>query len=275
MDTTAIIQFIGIVLFTGSIQTDPGVHAILPRIGSTQTSISFVTGIENHKAVILYRKEDLLERSSTWKSSPAENKDWESITLDGEQVQFFTDADNGYPAVPTDLPRIGRGACTQFAVAPTLTANFLPSTSYRGAVAVFDIRGGRLDSCESKGPRADTRLFLRTENVLIISAKRPGELAKTITLDQDAVVFVANVPPVYLGDTAQHNHDPSQPHWGAYNDMLGRTCSAHPDPMHPVLATCDDPNVLTTAAYKNARNRPPSKGLGVILDPQCSNSQWP
>lgn len=275
MDTTAIIQFIGIVLFTGSIQTDPGVHAILPRIGSTQTSISFVTGIESHRAVILYRKEDLLERSSSWRSNPAINKDWEILDLDGEHVQFFTDADNGVPAVPGLLPRIGRGPCAQFAVAPTLTADFLPSTSYRGAVAVFDIREGRLDSCESKGPRADTRLFLRTENVLIISAKRPGERAKTVTLDQDAVVFVANVPPDYLSNNPQHNHDPSQPHWAAYNSMLGGTCSAEPDPMHPVLATCDDPNVLTTVAYKNARANPPSKGLGVILDPQCSNSQWP
>lgn len=276
MDTTAIIQFIGIVLFSSQIPGDPGAHAIMPRIGSTSTSISFVSGVEEHKAVILYRDDDLLEKSTAWRARPAPNNGWQYVELDGERVQFFSDADNPVPAVPALLPRVGAGICTSFAVAPTLAPEFLPSTSYKGAVAVFDFREGILDACESQGPRADTRLFLTTRDVLIISAKKAGERPKTITLDQDAVVFVVNVPLDYLSNNPQTvHHDTGHPHWAAYNDMLGGTCTARPKESETPLTSCDVRNAFTTAAYEEARRNPPSKGLGLIHDPQCANSQWP
>ena len=276
--STAIIQFIGIALFSAAIPEDPGVKAIVPRIGDSDdgTAISFIDGVEKHKAVILFRQEDRLHNVGGWRADATLPSGWQYVELDGEYVQFITDRRDAEPAdPPVDLPGLARLSCRNFFNPPTLAAEFLPKTSYKGAAGVFDIPEGRLDAClMGAGGRADTRLFLDTRNVLIITAKKPGETAKTISLDADAVVYVANVPPSYLTDDPEEVHD-HEPHWDAYNDMLGRTCADPPYPDKPFLAECYDPNRPLTAAYEEARANPPTMGLGHILDPQCSNSQWP
>jgi len=276
MDTTAIIHFIGIVLFSAQIPDDPGVHAIIPRIGSTTTAVSFISNVEEHTAAIIYRQEDLLEKSTAWKTITAPNRDWEYVVLDGERVQFVTDDGNSDPVSPPPLlPRIGQGSCLSLSVAPTLTADFLPATSYRGAAGVFDIPNGRIEACDGGGARSDTRVLMQTRNMLIITAKKAGQRAKSITLDEDAVVFVVNVPPDFLTANPHPHHNPGAPHFSAYNAMLGGTCSARPEPFAPVLPGCDSPDALTSEAYKKARKNPPSRNLGLIMDPQCGNTQWP
>jgi hypothetical protein len=274
MDTTAIIQFIGIVLFSAQVPNDPGVHAIIPRIGHDhqQTVESFVDGVEEHKAVILYRKEDLLHTGG-WRADHVLHNGWEYVELDGERVEFVTDGRNGAAEIPLQLPHTGGGLCSTYAVKPSLSPQF--QAPYRGAVGVVDIPFGTMNACESgAGSRVDTRLFIRTKGILIISAKKQGERAKTISLDEDAVVYVANVPPSFLTDDPEIHRNEGEPHWDAYNDMLGQSCSARPDPAKPVgLETCDMRPL--TEAYRSARNNPPTKGLPNILDSECSNSQWP
>ncbi|HEV7240102.1 MAG TPA: hypothetical protein VGQ36_12755 [Thermoanaerobaculia bacterium] len=274
MDTTAIIQFIGIVLFSAQIPNDPGIHAIVPRIAHSHhpntTVVSFVEGVEDHKAVILYRAEDRLTGSPLWK--PKKLRNWEYVELNGERVQFITDGGNDASAVPILLPRTGAGSCDVYQVKPALRPQF--QFPYRGAAGVIDIPAGALDACETGSSRVDTRLAIKTRNVLVITAKKPGEKAKTITLDAEAVVYVANVPPSFLTDSPDVIHASGEPHWDAYNDMLDKPCASRPEPAKPVgLSSCDTIPLLT--AYKRAQNDPPTKIFPMIIDSECSNSQWP
>ncbi|HEX6100109.1 MAG TPA: hypothetical protein VF432_27600 [Thermoanaerobaculia bacterium] len=288
--TTAIIQFIGIVLFSSAIPNDPGVHAILPRIdaahaehslsyGDTkqETAVSDM-GVEEHVAVLLYRGEDLLSRTGNWKTSsrPLKNK-WQYVVLDGEHVQFLTNGQNAAPVVPGDLPRAidPKSRCLLAAAKPVGFRGEFQGPAYKGAVGVVDIPFGRLSACNAKAQnqsdRVDTTLILNTEGVLVITAKKTTEpTAKTLVLDGDAVVYVANVPPHYLF-TGIAQPATGDPHWEAYKTMLDTPCNDGPQGL-TATQICDL-SALSTA-WKIAQASPPSTSL-KILDSSCSNTQWP
>ena len=283
MDTTAIIQFIGIVLFSASVPNDPGVHAILPRIGEIQhihntsaqspkpqATLSPI-GVETHVSVIMYRGEDRQSGSGTWKQKGNLKNGWEYVMLDGEQVQFLTNGTNNVPEVPTELPDASplTESCPRTASAPTLKAPFQPPL-YKGAAAVVDIPFGTLGACVTNTPsvteRVDTTLVMKTEGALIITAKKTTEVvAKTITLDGDAVVYVANVPPYYLL-TGTLAPNPGEPHFHAYASMIDTECPSRPE--YPsVAAACELLSV--NPAYKIARSKPPSDQFKLI-NSECS-----
>jgi hypothetical protein len=276
--TTAIIQFIGIVLFSAQVPNDPGIHAILPRIGHVHTLPAHLAtvpddAVENHVAVILYRKEDRLHNVGGWRADGFLKNGWEYVLLDGERVQFLTDGENGKPEIPSLLPRPDGGrSCLSGASAPHLRPAY--TAPYEAAAGVIDMPSGRLDACESSSSRIDTRLAIKTGGVLVIAAKKRGERAKTISLDEDAVVYVANVPPKFLLDDYDAPRYDGLPHWDAYNAMLDPSCGhLRPEPVKPDLQGCD--GTALTDAYKTARKNPPSKTMPNMVDSECSNSQWP
>jgi hypothetical protein len=280
--TTAVIQFIGIVLFSAQVPNDPGVHAILPRLahaehahlssGNAANIIKDVTGIEEHVAVIIYREEDRLHRVGGWRSEGTLRNGWEYVRLRGEQVQFLTNGANDAPKIPTDLPRVRSNSCLVAADAKPVALRSSFQSPYKGAAAVVDIPFGRLDVCATNTPsvteRVDTRLLIDTEGVLVIAATKTGERAKTIALDGDAVVYIANVPPYYLFYGEPTNA--GDPHWQAYNEMLDTPCPGRPD-LALVPQFCD--LSLISESYKVARNKPPADFK--MINSECSNTQWP
>lgn len=281
--TTAIIQFIGIVLFSSQIPNDPGVHAIVPRIeheahvhlsyGDANTKPKTnVSGVEDHAAVIIYRRRDRLHKVGGWKADGGLRSDWEYVRLDGEHVQFLTNGANAAPKIPTDLPRVAAStSCLAAAQQPNLLPSF--QSPYKGAAGVIDIPSGRLDVCaantRSVTERVDTRLLINTEGVLVIAATKAGERAKTIALDGDAVVYVANVPPYYLF-TGVEKPAVGDPHYEAYNAMLDSPCAGRPEGTF-VPDSCDLTAISTS--YMTARKEPPADFK--MINSECSNTQWP
>lgn len=287
--TTAIIQFIGIVLFSSSIPNDPGVHAILPRIGSDHgmhismgdTKLpreSDPSQVEDHVAVVIYRNEDLLSDSGRWKTTGRLDNGWRYVELDGEHVEFLTNQRNGEPRIPAELPRpVPSESCLQVAGKPATLKDEFQGPNYKGAVAVFDIPFGTLDTCAAVTPseaeRIDTALLLRTKGVVVVAAKKTTELAaKTLTLDGDAVVFVANVPPHYLLKGVPSPESQGAAHWEAYNAMLDTQCPGRPEPPR-VTKPCNLSAIST--AWKIASDRKTAPEVIRIVDSGCSNTQWP
>ena len=281
--TSAVIQFIGIILFSASIPNDPGVHAILPRIGHvhqiqapgsppSSEQESFVDGVEDHVAVIMYRREDRLSLVGGWRADGMLQNGWEYVRLDGEHVQFLSNGKNGTPQIPASLPRAGGAPSCNNVRPPALRPEF--QAPYRGAIGVFDLRAGRMDACETDtvrvDQRVDTRFIVDTEGVLVIAATKPGTRAKFIALDEDAVVYVANVPP----DFVLWGFEPArvgEPHWAAYNDMLDTSCAAKPERPDIVLEACDLSKL--SEAYVQSRRYPPIKFR--LINSECSNAQNP
>lgn len=288
--TTAIIQFIGIVLFSSQVPNDPGIHAILPRIGHVHKSDLHTmpkldpkqtgeqhlspTGIENHVSVIMYRDADRLYKTGGWRSDGGLANGWSYLALDGERVQFLTHSGNGRPEIPRGLPRTG-SACGAQSAPPTLRAEFLPP--YRGAAAVIDIPEGQLSSCQTStvnvASRLDTRLVLDTRGVLVVTATKKNAEPKALMLRGDAVVFIANIPPyALLQDT---DLTIGEPHWTAYNAMLAEPCAARPavdEQFADILLAYCDVSSLGDSYYR-ARKQPPIQFR--MIDSGCSNTQWP
>src|SRR5687767_7063085 len=142
--TTAIIQFIGIVLFSSQVPNDPGVHAILPKIGHAEhvhylanpKPDANATGVEDHVAAIIYRERDRLHRVGGWKKDGDLKSDWEYVLLRGEHVQFLTNSANAEPMIPAALPRAAApSSCPTVAQQTKLSPSF--QAPYRGAAGVF------------------------------------------------------------------------------------------------------------------------------------------
>jgi hypothetical protein len=291
MDTTAIIQFIGIVLFSAAIPQDPGVHAILPRIEAQTHAEHYVNpgdakqdaqmsamGVQEHVAVILYRDEDVISRGKGWRRTGSLKNGWEFVELDGEQVQFLTNTENAQPTIPGDIPRavMPTSRCLLSSIKPVGFKDEFQGPDYKGAVAVVDIPSGKLSACAARtrdeSNRVDTTLLLNTDGVLFIAAKKSADAkAKTLALDGDAIVYVANVPPHYLF-TGIAEPPTGEAHSEAYRAMLDTPC--HDGPESGTAAAICDLSAINTA-WKVAQAKPPSPDLLKIIDAGCSNTQWP
>jgi hypothetical protein len=265
--TEAIVQFIGIIMMTAGVPNDPGVHAIVPRI---QPRIATFRGVpvggrnvvEAHTAVVLYETAAKIGISN-WTPVPFRGT-WEYVVLNGERLQFVTGAMNPAPAVPRDLPR----ACP---TAQALQSNY-QAPQYPGATAVVDIDEGFLDVCLAQpksgqaNGRADTRLFLKTNGALVLVGTKPNEPAKTITLQPDARVYIANVPPHHL-DIPSVASAGGLPHYKAYDAMVGTTnCTPNPD-TGAICRLCDTSEMKTAGKGQNP--------LPQMVNSECSNTQWP
>ncbi|HEV7240101.1 MAG TPA: hypothetical protein VGQ36_12750 [Thermoanaerobaculia bacterium] len=278
--TEAVIHFIGIVMLTASVPNDPGVKAIVPRIegfavesatqrvGRGRRSSEPVRAVEPHVAAIIYEKSDKLGISN-W--TPANFREtWEYVVLQHERLQFVTSAANGTPSIPRDLPH----ACSTM----TLQAPFQPP-HYTSAAAVVDIPEGSLEVCVARqsndspsGGRADTRLFLKTNGSFVIVATNASEPAKTITLKPDATVFLVNIPPTRLDiETPLTSLVESLPHHQAYDAMGGTSNCTHHLDVSNVCKSCDESLMKKRRPARSGSSLPEI----MIIDSECSNSQWP
>ena len=281
--TTAIIQFIGIVLFSAAVPDDPGLHAIIPRIGHVHKSefhnlppeeapenLASVgkQEVENHISVIMYRDEDKLYNVGGWRADGDLANGWKYLALNGERIRFISDGSNGDTTVPpVELPRVGVSSSCSLTGAPvSLNEEFLPP--YRGAIAVVDIPEGKLSACATAG-RRDTRLLLDTNGVLVITATKKFEEPKALMLKGNAVVFVANIPPYAMIKATDLKVGAE--HWTAYNAMLAAPCAAEPKATTASIDPCDLDSL--GESYLRAQKNAPI--VIASVDSGCSNSQTP
>jgi len=114
MPATAILQFIGIIVFTNQLSTDGHLQAIIPRIpgpgvvaGTTESQhagnmimVDKAHGtIEEHMAVIVFPTSEYLP-ASTWTATHLRrNKNLSYVELDGESVTLTTNQIPSHPHV--------------------------------------------------------------------------------------------------------------------------------------------------------------------------------
>ena len=280
--TEAVVQFIGIIMMTAGVPNDPGVHAIVPRIersglGSpverrqavprTQRSAAGIVpfrpqGVEAHTALILYQTSARIGEAD-WTPVPF-GEAYEYVVLKGERLQFVTGAVNAAPAVPRDLPR----ACPT--TTTTLQASF-QAPQYAGAAAVVDIGEGFLEACLAQpggtaNGRADTRLFLKTNGTLVLVGTKANQEAKTITFQPDARVYIANVPSRLLDAAGTLVAPGGPPHHTVYDTMVGASNCSSPDTSN-ICRICEASAMKTTGGGVDP--------FPLMVDSECSNSQWP
>ena len=233
--TTMIIQFIGLILFTGKIT------AIAPAIPSG-------SGVESHTTMILYKcppaDPGCVTSVTGWTAKTTAG--WSYVELSGGmQLEILSGTVNGPVNALSSLglPKPGGKA---------LKPAYQPP-SYSGANAVFKIKEGTLAACTS-GTRADTWLTLNVKQLTIQT--KTGD--HSIVFKPDATVAIVNVPLGMLNDPMWT--PTGSPHTDVYCIMTGQsagcTLGATTGGTCPHLSVISSESMLST-------------------DFACSNSQWP
>lgn len=303
-DTSVIVFFVGLTVFSSSIPNDCGVKAIVPRVDqhvtqqarpkliASQTfpeTYSLATeDVESHQAVIVFKYASLQRRASSWGPidfMPRKNKDaplYGYVTLDGDRVRFITNASNVKAEIPPDLalPRLRDYVCP--ANMQKLRAEFLPP--YNGAAAVFDLPEGTLQPCLSSmgaNQRIDVKLPLNVDGNFVISASTMKEKKELVLApDPDTgklEVMIANVPTHYLRPklTSSLAVD-GLPHVHAYYAMAGeqngqceKTLLDWFNDKKPAIPRC----TLSVLGFNAGRSVIDDNT--VMSSFECSNTQWP
>lgn len=197
-DTTAVIFFVGLTVFSNEIPNDCGVKAILPRVtytspyhgtphdrykisslpqqviaqsgpgrfgGATQLAIGDYKHVEDHDAVLVFRTASY-HPTSNWgtpeiiKGPNGTKTPFSFVRLDGDLVRFPSNSTTKTSLAGAKLPSLGEEVCP--AKMTALKAEYLPP--YTGAAAVFELPQGTLTPClstTSQGKeRLDTKLVL-------------------------------------------------------------------------------------------------------------------
>jgi hypothetical protein len=276
MDSTVIIHFVGLVLFTTQTALhNPGktvnsersaddspVVAIMPSVpgpdpltfrlknmesGGAETSSS--GHIEDHVALIAFKACDLMAFSG-WEVKQLDS-DFLYIQLKHDIISFAGDSASDTLQPPT-LGHLGGHLREPYGSPP-----------YSGASAVFVIPNGKLTACKSDKAqgRIDTNLTLANHGTITINAD-----GKSITFAGNAEIVAMNVP--WLWATLQTGQ-PGVKHYMVYCAMAPDS-ACHFETMKPnplPSDQCDNPNFKTTS---------PSlpKALHAI-DQYCSTTGWP
>ncbi len=274
--TTAIIQFIGLLLF--SYQFTPGqnhLQALAPRITSGplgRGNIGATTiadpAVGEHATFITFAREDYVSNTGWEPKELTTMPGLLYVRLDGEQVEFKGAASKGAASkggrlAPTatiepkaadglKLPHLAT-CCKENgrdAQSPTLRKEFRPPFS--GAAAVFDLRAGRVQNCNGvidgvATSRVDTVVQLDTNTTLTIFATLRGKGAKQIELRGGAHVLVANLPIDAI--TGGKAIETSSPHFTAYYAMMekGPNCAAD---FHCAMSTSSPTGPCESSAFR-------------------------
>jgi hypothetical protein len=290
--TTAILQFIGIVLFTRELSDDNHLQAIMPRITAsaahehaaappTKKAESVPADVEAHTAFIAFPHASYLDNKGWAPSALAVIPGYDYVRLDGEQIEFVSEkkiapkrkgpnlTQQSQPAEELGLPHLKK-CCSAMS---TLKKQF-QGPDFSGAAAVFDVRTGKASGCRASAAaprgRVDTQLTLENDGSVTIRARK-GKVTKEIRLRGDAQVYVANLPMSSL--QVRNSRSPSAPHYEAYYAMAdgGTRCENFQCALDATMPACK--------AKLPARLQP---GMGIkpksgpdSIDYECSNSQWP
>jgi len=311
--TSAVIEFVGIIVLSNQLGIDGHLRAMLPRIQTYETAMKdrrvsksesaqkavkamSSTKVEDHTAFIAFKACDYVS-SKGWTVTAAENMPgYLYARLDGEQVQFLGSAQT--------VDRLGRRISGQSAALflnqslslphvtpcckdPKLRPEYLPP-DYLLAAAVFDIANGKVRSCDSTGGRADSQISIANDGTLLVSATKDGA-TKELRLNGTAQVMVANLPPDALAGAPSMNHD-MVAHKVAYSALVDVDSCLRTDCVETRRVACGgQPPPDRTGFQTNVnvwREGVPQPGtepavrqidiMGTIrYDEQCSNNQWP
>lgn len=307
----AVVQFVGIVVFSD--QLSPGqdhLQAIMPRIsapdpharkhGSVSEERPVPTinpHVEEHTAFIAFRACDYVS-SRGWAPRGLETvPGYLFVPLDGEHVEFSAPGltNSGTLRPSSARPKLDRQGrlklphlrpfCTSEATPVTLKKEFQPP--FDGAVAVFDIRSGRVSACtgvinKEQSTRVDTRLTIDNAGLLVISASKTNESSKEIHLRDGAHVLVAHLPNDAVTGQSSATANSSQPHYTAYYDMIDHAGACSPDFISAIKSETPDGPCETSSDIRQigsevvaAVDVPPDWSSFLRIDFECSNSQWP
>jgi hypothetical protein len=297
---TAVIQTIGLFVFSHYILPGGHLGAIAPRIpcptatlskGDTAEKAMNLAGVEEHQALLVFSACDY-RSSSGWTVAALETQPGKLyVKLDGEVITFRAALPRVRPinrsefkrselktsarmTLPNDapigaadlgLPHIQGQCCAQ----PALRPEYLPP-DYKLAAAVVDFSNGRANTC-MVGTRADTVVNIDNDGTLTIEGTK-GETKKLLTLDGSAFVVFANVP---MDATSGQKLCPATaPHYNAYAAMV-QACSK---PVVCPIAASDVPNCKEgpqLITMGGGGHGPHSVGPMARLNAECSNNQWP
>lgn len=305
--STAIIQFVGLLVFSTQLSNDPGLlQAVMPRVAPerahAERMVMTKSGrvprdtaeaphagqhVEEHAGVLIFLKSDL-KSFKGWSPQPlttVARGRYVYVRLNGERITFKAasaktaqpnSARNTTPAA-TASQGLGLPHLAQCCGAQAAMKSEFRHPNYQGAIAVFDLPTGRVSTCGAYAPgvsqtRIDTRLEIDNDGVLIIATTDPR---REIRLKGKATVLVANIP---LQDiTGVRGAGGSQHHYTAYYDMIDKTMACAQDfacAVEPAkeIRRCFDPSIIRESAPTTTA---PDWGPLLRVDFQCSNTQYP
>lgn len=226
-DTTAVIFFVGLTVFTNSIPNDCGVKAILPRVvyngldRGVPTQHQFHTSarpqqviaqagpsgrfglnlleevqhVEDHDPVLIFPTASY-HPSSNWGTPEVIKRNgtntlYSFVRLDGDFVRFISkSSDPQSSLVGMKLPPLKNAVCP--AKMQSLRPEYLPP--YTGAAAVFELPQGTLTSCRSTTSagktRLDTKLTLTSQGPFFVVSASTMKTRKELRLKGNSAGFV-------------------------------------------------------------------------------------
>jgi hypothetical protein len=272
---------------------NPGIDVVMPQVQTPTTHI------EEHVAVLIVRKEELVGPTDGWTIKPY-REGFSLIELTGEDVQFLPDAANPVAGVPFQLPRLTNGCIWKlpvktavaagrstgvhpgvqidvFGLRPPLLESYRPPF-YKAAAAVLRVPYGSTSACKAfvekqKRDRIDTNIEWNTGGGVTIVGKRHE---KRLRLEGDDVLIVAgNVPRSLInGFSAMKDHG----HFKAYYTMLvanGRAGCGPQNPADGIPRCMVSTSASQTAPPPQTAPRRPVPGVLHVVTSECSNSQYP
>lgn len=296
-------RLIGDPMITMAMQQNPAAPAArIARPATISLTNAHSPYIEKHQSVIIFQT-SARHPSSSWgnvKPFPfAANTSY--VEIDGERLRFV--ANNNNPAADlaiVDLPHIRTQCCAAF---NTFNSGFLPP--YRGAAAVIDIPFGAIKACKAttsqpNKERADTEIRLNYDGpYFVISASTMTTTKELRITGTRPTVIIANVPQrwIDLHDDTPKNAQAIDgvPHYHAYYNMGAGaatacsqsldTCGTHPSDAceslwlqyagKPGKGASTGDAVTVARAGNNNDTADPMMPNRMMVDFQCSNSQWP
>src|SRR5438552_1546698 len=187
---TAVIQFIGLILFSSHTSTDQHLKAIVPRITGpanyaqdldtkrlatlSATAAMTATGVEEHVAFISFRKSDFINAHGWEPEKLPTQDDMMFVRLNGEQISFSSSPlVRGLGIAGGSSPELTlrhlQPCCSDPKLRPEYTA-----PAYRLAAAVFDLSNGVVRAC-SNGLTIDAVARFQNDGTLVISAQKDGK----------------------------------------------------------------------------------------------------
>jgi hypothetical protein len=274
----ALVQIIGLAVLRNECEVG-GMHVILPSVGTASSHV------ESHSAILVFREDARVHRRfvdrSEWQSFPLKPMPGYSyVKLTRDRVGFIVNGANGLAEIPAGLPHLER-SCP---LMEELSQGYQPP-EYSAAAAVVMIPNGTTSACRSANGRIDTRVWMNnTGNFHVVAGN------KRITLRDDAVVMIVNLPTTWVEDAPEETKFPPELHSRVYFHMASMapaardTCALKPaqDVESCNSPRADVPVLRRPRVFHFLRNlvvrEPPDyPEIGALEATtfECSNTQWP
>jgi len=265
------IQFIGLLIITSL--SSSGAHVVMGTVPGI---------IPIHDSIIAYLPGDR-EPGTTWERAGSiviQGEEYDFVHVDRDNIRFLGPTEPFAPVLPLNLPHLSCCCQTMERIRPEYADANEPAETK--AAAHIDITNGTYASYEipDTSGAIGTQLTL-TQQVELTIEGRLGSRVRLLVLKPGSSVVFANTPfQAFEHPGEAHNH-----FLAYYNMGAGAaTCTAQPsegNKCNPFTTLCplNPPAAKASQAkppLKKAATMPPKKLLPIlIVDINCSNSQWP